>query len=53
MLFQDFFIQFKIVSNGEDDPVMNLGESQSNGQLQSSQASCFIKWPLGKFFLYF
>ena len=35
MLFTDFLFKLNLFYNGEDDAIMNLGDSQCNGKLWS------------------
>ena len=49
MSFKDFLFNLNSFYNGEDDAIMNPGESLYNVKLQSRRASHFMKWWLGKF----
>ena len=43
MLFKDFLFNLNLNHSGEDDVIMNQGESLCNGKLWSKQVTCFIK----------
>ena len=48
-----FLFNLNLLYNGENDAIMNPGESLCNGKLWSKQSQSFHKMAFGKVFLYF